>query len=90
VHANTHTHTHTHTGSLGKKERKKDTSIKLHVVLDHWNWLQNFEAQNSYPTDLVEFLILLFYIDSLLDKGAVSVCIIMTYNVGILLVHSRL
>jgi hypothetical protein len=64
--------------------------IKLPVILGHWNWLQNFEAQNSYPIDLVEFLIFLFYIGSLLDKVAVIECIIMTYNIGILLVHSRL
>jgi hypothetical protein len=38
------------------------------VVLGHWNWLQNFEAQNTYPIDLDEFLIFLFYIDSLLEK----------------------
>jgi len=82
-------HAHTHTGSLGK-EKKDSICIKVPVVFGHWNWLQNFEAQNTYPIDLVEFLIFLFYIDSLLDKGAVNVCIIMTYNVGILLVHSRL
>jgi hypothetical protein len=80
--------THTHTDSLGKK--KDSICIKLLVVLGHWKWLQNFEAQNTYPIDLVEFLIFLFYIDSLLDKGAVNVCIIMTHNVGILLVHFRL